>query len=434
MAPTPDTQKHLPSQENLLLDYVHRLEEHKEGRKAVHLKLSELRPYSRREQHIRVAANNFEPFIKSMEGQLFKLKNADLFFIYKYGAQSRVETVVQQVRFMFSDDPLFEEGVDKDEGKFSVWYDAESAFDDILHIVQELAESETRRKDESRDMRQDTRAALKARQEKGDPLTPEILGRVEAALTRTDLSNLVRRQFVCAVNSKMVPEQQFSELFISIKDLRETLLPGVNLLSNPWLFQHLTETLDQRMLAMLSKTDTLTISGDISFNMNVSTMLSPEFLAFDDNITAARRGAMIIELQKQDIFADIGAYLFAREFVQEKGYRVCLDGLTYQTLGMINRTRLGVDLVKLVWMPDMIDKGEEVGNQLREDIKKIGENHIVLCRVDNREAVDFGLSMGIRLYQGRYVENLIAEDNRRRELLRLKRRMERNEMEAEKEE
>ena len=49
---------------------------------------------------------------------------------------------------------------------------------------------------------------------------------------------------------------------------------------------------------VLTKTDSISFSGDISFNINVATVLSQEFQAFDDNIAAGRRGAMIIELQK----------------------------------------------------------------------------------------------------------------------------------------
>jgi hypothetical protein len=50
-----------------------------------------------------------------------------------------------------------------------------------------------------------------------------------------------------------------------------------------------------------------------------------------------------------------------------------------------------------------------------------------MCRVDNREAINYGQTVGINLFQGRHIENLIAEDTRRRELLRLKRRIERSE-------
>ncbi|MBL6959093.1 MAG: EAL domain-containing protein [Rhodospirillales bacterium] len=428
MATTPETQRRTPSQENLLLDYVHRLEKHREGRKAVRVHLSNLRPFNRREQHIRAASNSFEPLIAELHGQLFTLKNSDLMFFYKDEVQPQTETIVQKIRFMFSDDPLLADDGPETDKKFNTWYNVEEDFDDILHMAQSLVDTAPAKQKPIRDegQRMDTRAALKARQERGEPLTPEILNRVESALTRADLSNLVRRQFVCTLSRKMVPEPHFSELFISIADLRETLLPGVNLLSNRWLFQHLTETLDRRMLSMLGKTDSLTMSGDISFNLNVSTLLSQEFLTYDDNVTANRRGGMIIELQKVDIFADLGAYLFAKEFVQEKGYRICLDGLTYQALQMIDRVNLGADMLKIVWDGEMVDGGEEVHNTVKAMVRSAGDSRVVLCRVDNREAIDFGQSVGIKLFQGRHIENLIAEDNRRRELLRLKRRIERS--------
>jgi hypothetical protein len=49
----------------------------------------------------------------------------------------------------------------------------------------------------------------------------------------------------------------------------------------------------------------------------------------------------------------------------------------------------------------------------------------VLCRCDSADAIEFGRSVGIELYQGRHVETLIAEDGRRRDLLKIKRRLER---------
>lgn len=420
----PANQAHLPSQENLLLDYLRRLEKQKEGRKAVQIAISGLKPFNRREQHIRAAASSFEPLVQDLEGQLFTLKTQDLVFIYKDTSHPRVETVVQKVRFLFSDDPLLEE--DNPEKSFVTWYDVASQFEEILRLVQSLAETEEKKSTDLRDKRLDTRAALKARQERGEPLTPAVLARVEQSLGSADLSNLVRRQFVCAFDAKLRPQPFFSELFISIADLRETVVPGVNMTANRWLFQHLTETLDRRMLSMLGKTDRIAITGDISFNLNIATLLSNEFLAFDDNITAGRRGAMIIELALVDIFADLNAFLFVREFVQDKGYRICIDGLNHQTMELVDREKLGVDLVKLVWSPELVDRGEDMHDKVRDFVKRIGENRVVMCRVDSREAIDFGRQVGIALFQGRQVENLIAEDNRRKELLKLKRRIERS--------
>lgn len=413
-----------PSQENLLLDYVRRLEKHKEARRAVHVQLSGLRPFNRRKHHIRIAAANFEPLIKNLKGQLFTLKNADLFFIFQAEAQADVEVAIKKTRYLFSDDPIIARE-DSHSPRFALWFDVERDFDQILRFAQSLTDEEKREADTVND-RQDTRAALKTRQSRGVPLTPDVLTRVESALARADLSNLVRRQFVCGVTEKDVPEPAFSELFISIQDLRETLLPGVNLSANRWLFQHLTQTLDRRMLSMLSKQDQITISGDVSFNLNVSTILSPDFLTFDDSITASQRGSLVVEIEKTDIFADLGAFLFARNFVQQRGYQICIDGMTHQTMPLLDRERLGADFIKLIWDSEMLDGGEEMHESIRAMVRRAGQSRVVLCRCGDREAVDFGRTVGIQFFQGRYIETLIAEDNRRRELLRLKRRIERN--------
>ena len=419
MARFSDVPRRAPNQENLLLDYVHRLENHKADRGVIHMRLSNLRPFNRREQHIRAAASSFDALIKTLQGQLFTLANSDLIFIYKYESRVQVETVVQKVRFLFSDDPLLSED-DMQSVEFCTWYDVETEFGQILRLSQNLAEAEEKRKATQARRDADTRDAHKTKEQQGNPLTPEVLDRMEVALERADISNMVRRQSVCRLNREMVPEQTFSEMFISINDLRETLLPDVNLLSNRWLFQHLTETLDRRMLSMLGKINGPAISGDISFNLNVSTLLSPEFLAFDDSLTASRRGSMVIELQKVDIFADLGAYLFAREFIHDKGYRLLVDGLTYLTMPMVSRERLGADFIKVIWHPEMVDGGADVQERMRTMVASTNASRVVLCRVDTQEAVDFGRSVGIQLFQGRHVESLIVEDNRRRDLLRLK--------------
>ena len=247
-----------------------------------------------------------------------------------------------------------------------------------------------------------------------------MLGRVEQSLQRADLSNMMRRQFICALIGKAAPQPLFSELFISIADLRETLMPGVNLNASRWLFQHLTETLDRRVLAMLSKSNDQSITGEISINLNVSTLLSPEFIQFDDSVIASMRGSIVIELQKIDIFHDLNAFMFARDFAKERGYRICIDGLTHETMPFVNRDKLGADMVKLVWLPDL---EETVGQKrIRRLVRDASATRVIMCRCDDEQAVTFGQSVGINMFQGRYIENLIAEENRRRDIEMARRR------------
>ena len=400
------------SQESLLLDYLHRLEMHRRGRRAVHVHLSKLEPQNRREHQIRIAANTFEPLVKMLNGQLFVLSNTDLFFIYKGESQHDVETSMLKIRFLFGDDPaLKNDELGKD--KFCSYYNVESQFNDILSLVRAMVHAEEEEEAEEEEQL-DPKAALQMKQDRGEPLTPRMLGRVEQALQRADISNMMRRQFICGLIGGATPQPLFSELFISISDLRETLLPGVNIGSSRWLFQHLTETLDRRVLSLLSKSNDRSITGEISINLNVSTILSPEFMQFDDAVIASMRGSIVLELQKVDIFADLNAYLFARDYVKEHGYRICVDGLSVGTMPFVNRERLGADMVKLIWETEL--EQEEDQTKIQDMIKDVGNSRVILCRCDDENAIEYGQSKGINMFQGRHIENLIAEENRRREI------------------
>ncbi|MCW8836426.1 MAG: hypothetical protein OQJ99_08685 [Rhodospirillales bacterium] len=398
-------------QEGLLLDYIQRLEQHKKGRHAVHIHLSRLKPFNRRDHHIRAATSTFDGMVRSLNGQIFVLDNTDIIVIYKAGVQGEVDQAIRKIRFLFGDDPLLAENMEDEGVRFCTWYKVDTQYEELVRLARTLVDR-AKRGPEGAPVA--TPAAERER-----PLTPKMLGRVEGALARADLDNMLRRQYVCTLRGN-VPEALFSELFISIGDLRETLLPRVNLASSPWLFHHLTETLDKRVLAMLAKTGERTITGEISLNLNVGTLLSPEFLHFDDNVIASMRGNIIIELQKVDVFADLDAYLFAREFVRERKYRICIDGLTYLTLPFVDRERLGADMIKLVWNPDILDQGRDAIDDFRRMVKAQNGANTVLCRCDNRDAVEFGQSAGIMMYQGRYIEKLIAEENRKRSIRKRK--------------
>ncbi len=65
-------------QEAALLDFVERLRKFTKGRRAVHLRLSRLRPYNRRAHHLRIATTTFDELIRDFDGALFRLCNNDL--------------------------------------------------------------------------------------------------------------------------------------------------------------------------------------------------------------------------------------------------------------------------------------------------------------------------------------------------------------------
>lgn len=389
--------------ERLLLDYVERLGKFADGRRAVVIHLSRLRPGNRLSHHIRIAVNTFEALVKQFDGQIFLLGNADIVFVCKSATIAALDDAVMRVRYLFSEDPLAS-GTEEEPGEFATWFDLGHQYESFLALARGLVEEEARR--------HKRHAAIAASGERGPqkpPLAPKMLGELVGAIAQADLSNMLRRQAVFTLEPGVPPKPLFHETYISIADLAVAVMPRYDLAADRWLFRYLTQTLDRRMLAMLRRGHERITATAFSLNLNVATLLSPEFLEFDSSLKTGARGSIVIELDKTDIYSDIGAYLFARDFARERGYRICLDGATDLTLPFIDRERLGLDLVKMFWSADMMEiGGSPRGDALRDSIERVGRTRLILARCDSEAAVRFGLTLGISSFQGRFIDRLPA--------------------------
>jgi hypothetical protein len=396
----------LSTTEHLLFNAVQRLAKQPQGWRAVVIHLSRLRADNRRGHHIRIAVNTFESLVKQFDGQLYALAQGDVCFLARDADVAALDNAVMKVRYLFGDDPLGDDldGISGDA--FATWYDLRNDFKRFYAFAEAVYEDQRQRQ------RRLSAIAGERAEVPRTPMEPQALSELERSIARADLSNLLRRQAVCAVTGDEPPKPIFREVYVSIADLRDAVMPAYDIASDPWLFRHLTQILDKRVLAQLRRNDDSALTHSYSLNLNVSTLLSPDFLAFDANLRTGARGSIIIEIEKVDIFADIGAYIFAREFARERGYRLCLDGVTAMTLPFIDRERLGLDLVKLFWSPDMADRPDgDRARELQAALERTGRSRVVLARCDGPEAVAFGQSVGIRLFQGRHLDKLTSVAN-----------------------
>ncbi len=400
------------SQEYLLLDYAQRLDRHREGRRGVHVHLSRLKPQNRRDHHIRIAVNTVEDFVAAFEGQIFQLGNADIVFVTRGANLQQLDDMVMRLRYLFSEDPLTLADPDDvgGHGKFATLYNIEGQYKKFIDMAERVFEDERTRQKRLAQMAAETGDTV---EDSRRPLKPQQLGRLEEFLERADLSSVLRRQAVCAVSGDSDPKPIFNEVFISIVDLAKTVLPDVNLGANRWLFQHLTSVLDRRVLKMLARAEDSTLSSSFSINVNVQTVLAPEFLEFDASLRMGSRGTLVVELQVIDMLSDFASYHFAREFVKEKGYRICLDGVQAELLPLINRSHMGIDLVKLSCSAVFDDGGSsERRAEIAEEIDRIGKGRIILARCDNEAMVRTGQEMGITMFQGRYLDSVLQQLSR----------------------
>lgn len=396
------------SDEELLLDYVERLDKHRAGRRAVEVKLSWLRPYNQRPHHIRIVKKAFDPLVRKYQAGIYELHNNNIVVLTKGAGIAEIEACVLHVRALFSEDPLFQasaEGLSAPE--FCDWFDAAEDFDKLLHRAR--VANEDRRKSVTL-LAAEAQAIRPAEDLPGNVLSPTHLEQIEKIITRADLANVMRRQQVCAVLGKTRPTPIFHEIYFSMSYLAQQVMPGFNVTADQWLFQHLTRTLDTRMLALMTQRENAPMLKGGSINLSLSTILSPDFLEFDKTINNRERGPLSIEIPSIEALVEPADYLFARDFLKERGYKIVLDCVKHLNLALLERQRFGFDFIKMIWSPNLYDdtRGQR-RIELREAIHAIGSERVVLCRCDSEMAVVAGEELGISLYQGRLIDALLQQ-------------------------
>jgi hypothetical protein len=399
------------NEEQALLEHVQRIAAHSDRGWALHIHLSKLGPRSRNENLV-FALDMFRALVSQFSGRVFMLRGGDVMCVLKDTRIAEIKAGIRRIQMLFHDDPLFHLEQEA-ETKFSTSYNLNDSFPQFLQLVEALAADP--------DVKPQTAPSAPGRRPDIDssPLDLGKLADVADSLAGLDLSGLLRHQPACLITEDRVIVPVFEEIYTSIPDLERAIGPNVRLTADRWLFQHMTKLLDRRMLKMLTKggegnetvgegiaelRQRLLSTGNFSINCNVSSVLSPEFQAFDASISSMIRGTVVLELHKIDVFADLGSYLYVRDYARKRGYRVCLDGLSHLSLPFMDRADLGLDLMKIYWTADMPDDRLH----LRKLIEHAGEHRVILCRCDTEQAIEYGRSVGISLFQGKQVDTMMG--------------------------
>lgn len=377
------------TQESLLLAAVERVGRIRDGRMAVHLHLSKLRPHNRQDTHLRIALRMLDPLVQFFRAQIFLLTNSDIVILCKDVRPGDLDNLIYRMRGLFSKDPLTFADSGDGRDRFYDWYDLEDEYEEFLALAERL-DAETRRK--QRDRRAATALA---------PVEPHSLHDALVKIAGIDVGGLVRRQSAIRLNERNRAAVLFQELFVSMADLQRAVSPDVNLTGNRWLFQHLSQTLDHRVLGAISDSELRRLPPTISLNLNVTTIFTPGFRQFEQAM-AETGTRILVETQIVDIFADIGGFFRARDTLRERGHKVLLDGITALTLQFMELAPYDADYVKLFWSPDFLDR--HLSRDVRQGLGAIGLDRLILGRCDSEAAIQWGLDAGIEAFQGRYVD------------------------------
>ena len=391
-----------PNEEGVLLDAVRRIEPDPKGYFGIHIHLSALRQQYRQDRYIRIAVRSFDALTFNHDATLYVLTNSDVVLLCHEVPVEELDQPLARVRTLFSEDPLTfgEEGTLDD--RFTTWYDLSQPADHATFVA--LVEDMV---DKAGPARQRGADAGAGRAMAGEPLSPTNLTAINERLQRTHIADLIRQQSAVVVDPGAQGDVLFREHYVSMIDLQRRLCPDVNLFGNTWLFQYLTETVDRRLLSVMSQPDYAPSEGAISLNLNVSTVVSTAFRNFHEK-ARERADKIVIELQTVDIFADMGAYVQARDWLRGQGYRVLVDGLNALSLQFFDPSHLDADFIKVIWTPEFLGgMDDQRMSEMQDVVRDAGKEKVILVRVDSEEAVVWALNLGIRRFQGHYIDRLV---------------------------
>ena len=220
------------------------------------------------------------------------------------------------------------------------------------------------------------------------PLGSEELDRLEQSLAGADVSRFARRRPVCHYTGQTA-RLTWEERSLSIPELIDAVAPGRDARSDIWLFRRLTRVLDRRMLSILSNPKELRGAGPFSLTLNVASVLSPEFLRFDQALPAEFRSRVVISFLPVDIASDAAAFAFARNFARGRSYRVCLRAVSAGLLPALDIGALDLDFIQLIWSPELAQ---------RSSLPAVGKARWIVGQPCTREAVEWGRKQGVDLF------------------------------------
>jgi EAL domain-containing protein (putative c-di-GMP-specific phosphodiesterase class I) len=386
---------------------------------AIYFNFSQLLEHYRSDYQIKIATNLLTDLLKNQDGGIFLYKDMSVVVVSSSLSSALIDKAIFQLRYLFMDDPLAYNLDGQENPNFSKIYELKNYFNEVA------ANARARMLDGRRIPTNNAKAVVddivanQSAQDKPifEPVKtqPKVhffnasnLEQLEKKIIESDLLPAIRKQPVCATVPNMSVRRVFDELYLNINHLRQIINTDIDLISNRWLFKYLTLEMDNRVLSLLKQKADKYLGNPISLNLNVRTLMSEKFASFDASIKPAAKVSVVLEIQASDVFEDMYGFISARDYVQKLGYRICLDGLNNKSFCMIDRDLLGVDLLKLQWNASV--KGDSSSSEtalLASAVRRCGSNRIILTRCDNRQAVDYGQSLGISLFQGRYLDELI---------------------------
>lgn len=377
-------------QEGVLVDTLDRIRRNPEGRKVVHIRLSQLLAVNRTVVRVRIIGRMFRTLESGRQVQLFALYNDDLILIVNPAAQRDVNNICDRIRQLFESDPVVQVPAGGQD-RFVLWYDLSLDAALAIHTAQQLKA-------------QAQKAPPKAEITAMPVLSPVVLDDLQKKLAHSNVIPFVRDQVACRINlATNEASIEFFEFYMSVADLQRAMAPKTNIFGDRWLFQDLSRTMDLKMLEVVAHAPHARGVPAVSLNLNLETVTTSVFAAFLERVEQGVK--IIVEVQLTDVLSNLGLYHDVKGALQQQGHAVLIDGLSTAALRLLDVGHLRPDYAKLIWAPELWDMMDPNGDKSAAYvIHQVGAESTVLSRCDTQDALEWGVKTGISIFQGRFLD------------------------------
>jgi EAL domain-containing protein (putative c-di-GMP-specific phosphodiesterase class I) len=382
-----------------LLDGLERLSRVPEDCRAAYISLSKLKAHNRSWIRLRIAAHMFAPLVAGYGSEVFLLSNSDLVVIGRGMPEHALEIQVERLRALFLTDPASRDMDNRSEDGFATLYDLEANGQSLRRRVDTLRQSQV----------DPWRVISRSRPVEDRPLSPRLLIQVADSLSRLDPRPLLQRQAVLRIEANQHGHVVYEEFFMALAEIRRQAAPDVDLGANRWLFQELCRLFDPHLLnGMAALGAGLPQEGiGVGVNLNLETILSPAL----DTLTAAlpAHTRVFVEIRGVDAITNLDRLPEAAARLRQHGHALVFDSVDPRALAMLDPIHLDFDLLKLLWTPDLEDRDASWdGPHPLDMIQSLGSERVILSRVESEKALIWGLTHGLRLFQGFFVDRIIG--------------------------
>lgn len=386
-------------QNTRFLVYLRKLEENPGGVRLIHIHVSELPAHKKNRDNLSKAIGVFtELKAKHQDGEIFLLKNLDIVFATRVVTKPVLAATGDALRKIFVGQMgVTFKNVHGGKGEFYTLFDLSYELAKVMAWAETVAGvSEI-----------GNGGGAEAKKAAIDLID---LRRIKEEMQRVNMSSVLFNQPVYNIKDHGKAKLMWQEMYISVQMLEQTFCPGLSLTSRRWLFNDLTEDLDGIVLRLLADPQERGQKKRMSINVNLSSLASTKFVTFDAELPIDFRQSVVLEINKTDLFENMRLYCELVPFLQRRGYKILLDGLTFQTVAAIDFDGIQCDFAKIFWSVDLISMEPGLATKVRAKLDHRRSPLLVMGRCDTAESIRFAKEMGIALVQGRLVDHMVKKD------------------------